>query len=407
MKFQMNYPAGATIIEEGSTGDCAYIIEKGIVEVSVFREERIIVLAVLSDGDIFGEMGLVSGDVRSATVRALIPTIVSVICRPYFQEKLSQTDPIIAMLMKLLLGRFHEARGKLLSLSNACLSNIKAENRGSDTHIDKEGHQDALVRFKFINDLQCALDCQQFKLVYQPIFVLASDKLAGFEALIRWNHPIKGEISPDQFIGIAEDTKDIVVIGYWVFETACIDLKRMRDALGVRSDYANPWMSINVSAIQFKEPDLPERFGQILSRIGVEPCAVKIELTESVLIENPQLALSFINEVRRLGMKVAIDDFGTGYSSLSYLHLFPIDILKIDHTFVASIFNDFRSREVVNAIVALSKNLNIDVVAEGVETKELEKVLVDLGCRYGQGYLYSRPIAFDQAMMLLKGQEWQ
>jgi len=402
MKYQMNYPAGATIIEEGSTGDCAYIIEKGMVEVSVFREEKNLVLAVLSDGDIFGEMALVSGDVRSASVRAIIPTSVSVICRPYFQEKLSQTDPIIAMLMKLLLERFNEARGKLLSLSNACLNDFNAENCGCEPHADKEKNQDALVRFKFINDLQSALDKQQFSLVYQPIFVLGTEKLAGFEALIRWNHPLKGEISPNQFIGIAEDTKDIVDIGYWVFETACEDLKRLRDALGVSPDSSVPWMSINVSAIQFNDTELPERFGQILARNGVEPCAVKIELTESVLVENPQLALNFINEVRRQGMKVAVDDFGTGYSSLSYLHLFPIDILKIDHTFVASIFNDFRSKEVVNAIVALSKNLNIDVVAEGVETKELEKVLVDLGCRYGQGYLYSRPLAFEQAMLLVK-----
>lgn len=209
-------------------------------------------------------------------------------------------------------------------------------------------------------------------------------------------------ISPNHFISIAEDTKDILDIGYWILETACADIKKMRDALGVRQDAAEPWVSVNVSPMQFKAPDIAERFGQILVSSGVEPCAVKIELTESVLVENPQLALNFIREVRRLGIKVAIDDFGTGYSSLSYLHLFPIDILKIDHTFVANVFSDIRSREVVNAIVALSKSLNIDVVAEGVETKELEVLLLDMGCRYGQGYLYSRPITFEQAMMLIQ-----
>ena len=402
MNYIMNYPVGATILEEGATGDCAYIIDKGLVEISVLREEGKVVLAVLSDGDIFGEMALVSGDVRSATARALVPTSVSIICRPYFQEKLSQTDPIIAMLMKLLLARFHESRDKLLTLSNACLNTINAENRQDAAAADKEMHQEALVRFKFINELQAALDRQQFVLNYQPILVLDKGSLAGFEALIRWNHPQKGMISPNHFISIAEDTKDILDIGYWILETACADIKKMRDALGVRQDAAEPWVSVNVSPMQFKAPDIAERFGQILVSSGVEPCAVKIELTESVLVENPQLALNFIREVRRLGIKVAIDDFGTGYSSLSYLHLFPIDILKIDHTFVANVFSDIRSREVVNAIVALSKSLNIDVVAEGVETKELEVLLLDMGCRYGQGYLYSRQITFEQAMMLIQ-----
>jgi EAL domain-containing protein (putative c-di-GMP-specific phosphodiesterase class I) len=401
MNYQMNYPPGATIIEEGAVGDCAYIIDKGLVEVSVFHEGEKIVLATLSDGDIFGEMALVSGDVRSASVHALTPTTVSVICRPYFQEKLAQTDPIIAMLMRLLLARFHEARSKLLSLPKVCWSVIDGKNQLGSPDAEKEAHREALVRFKFINDLQSALANQQFLLNYQPIYVIATGTLAGFEALIRWQHPQKGMIPPNQFIGIAEDTKEIVPIGYWVFETACRDLKTMRETLAVERDVEEPWMSVNVSPIQINDRNLPQRFGQILSNIGVDPHAIKVELTESVLIDNPQLALTFIREVKRLGMKVAVDDFGTGYSSLSYLHLFPIDILKIDHTFVASMFKDLRSREIVNAIIALSKNLNIDIIAEGVETKELEMVLNELECRYAQGFLYSKPLPYDQAMKLL------
>ena len=397
----MNYPTGATILKEGTTGECAYIIDKGLVEISVFRDGKKVVLAILSDGEIFGEMALISGDVRSANATALVPTSVSIICRPYVEEKLSQSDPIIAMMMKLLLARFHEARSKLLSL--LCLSGIDEATRWNIVG-DKEEHRVFLERFKFINDLQSALSRQQFVLHYQPILVLTEGRLVGFEALIRWNHPTMGEVSPNKFIGIAEDTREIIPIGYWVFETACSDLKKMRDTMGVRQDSAEPWMSINVSPIQINDPNLTERFGEILARVGIEPSAIKIELTESVLVECPKQTLLFIHEVRRLGIKVAVDDFGTGYSSLRYLHLFPIDILKIDHAFVANIFNDLRSREIANAIVILSKNLNIDIVAEGIETKELEKVLIDLGCRYGQGYLYSRPIAFDQAMMLVKGQ---
>ncbi len=402
MNYQMNYLPGATILMEGETGDCAFIIDKGVVEVSVQREDEKIVLAILKDGDIFGEMALVSGDVRSASVHALTPTTVSVICRPYFQEKLAQTDPIIAMLMRLLLARFHEARSKLLSMPKTCLINIDGKNQEGNPVTEKEAQREVLVRFKFINDLQSALAKHQFLLHYQPIYVLANGKLAGFEALIRWQHSEKGMITPNHFINIAEDTKEIIPIGYWVFETACRNLKLMRDTLGIDQHSAEPWMSVNVSPTQIKDTALLERFGQILDMTGIDPHVIKIELTESVLVENPQLALTFIREVKQLGMKVAVDDFGTGYSSLSYLHLFPIDILKIDRTFVANMFSDFRCREIINAIVALSKSLNIEIVAEGVETKELEAVLHELNCRYAQGFLYSRPVAIDKAMALLE-----
>ena len=141
-----------------------------------------------------------------------------------------------------------------------------------------------------------------------------------------------------------------------------------------------------------------------LSRAGLVPAMLELEITETMMASDVDRAIEILGQLTAMGVKVSLDDFGTGYSSLRYLHLFPIDILKIDHAFVANIFNDLRSREIANAIVILSKNLNIDIVAEGIETKELEKVLIDLGCRYGQGYLYSRPIAFDQAMMLVKDQ---
>lgn len=403
MNYQMNYPPGATIIEEGTTGECAYIIEEGSVEVSVLRDGEKIVLAVLSEGDIFGEMALVSGDLRSASVHALFPTIVSVICRPYFQEKLSQTDPIISMFLQLLLTRFHEARSKLLAMPKVCRTGIDTSRHISEPMPKaKEGQRETLERFKFINDLQSALAKQQFALYYQPILELATGRLAGFEALTRWNHPEKGLIQPYEFISIAEDTKDINAIGDWVFATACNDLKRMRDSLSVRKDYVLPWISINVSPVQIRDPILPDRFGEILASVGVDPSTIKIELTESVLLDNPKLVLHFISEMKKLGMKVAIDDFGTGYSSLSYLHLFPIDILKIDRSFVANILSYFRSREIVNAIVALSKSLNIEIIAEGIETKELEELLFGLGCRYGQGYLYSCPVVFEQAMEIIK-----
>jgi len=315
-----------------------------------------------------------------------------------FKELLAHADPVISLLLKVLLERFHDTRAKLLSMPLAYLPQLKAAGRRGGPEAD--GRRETLQRFKFINDLQAALDCGQLQLLYQPIIDVGAGRLAGFEALVRWNHPRQGMISPGDFIRIAEDTQEIVPIGYWIFETACGDLKKLRDAAGAGADSPSPWVSINVSPIQLRDPDLLGRFVRLLEGSGVPPGAIKIELTESAVIEDPQRTLLFLHEVRRIGMKVAVDDFGTGYSSLSYLHLFPIDTLKIDQSFVGNMLQDARSRDIVQAIVVLSKNLHIDIIAEGIENRELETLISQLGCRYGQGYLYSKPVPFEQALAL-------
>jgi EAL domain-containing protein (putative c-di-GMP-specific phosphodiesterase class I) len=393
------YEAGSVIIEQGDEGDCAYIVDQGLVEIFVMQDGEKIVLALLSDGDIFGEMALISGAARSASARAVIPTTLTVINMAVFQDLLAQSDPVISLLLRVLLERFQDAQSKLLSMPLGYVSQIKAASER--VLLENDERRETLQRFKFINDLQAAVEGKQLQLLYQPIIDLASGLLAGFEALIRWKHPEQGTISPVDFIRIAEETKEIVPIGYWIFETACNDLKRLRDSLGVDQQSPSPWMSINVSTVQFHDPSLLDNFVRLLDKSGVPPYAIKIELTESALVSDPQQTMLFLHEVRRIGMKVAIDDFGTGYSSLSYLHLFPIDTLKIDNTFVSSMSQDARSREIVHAIVVLSKNLNLDIIAEGIENLDLETLISQLGCRYAQGYLYSKPIPFEQALGLL------
>lgn len=396
---QTTYSKGQLIIEEGSVGDCAFIIDKGTVEIFVLRNGEKIVLGILSDGDIFGEMALINGDLRSANAQALAPTSVSVINRIFFKEKLTQSDPIISLLFKVMLERFHEARSKLLSMP---LDHLEAMESTQRRDKPEDGQRrDTLERFRFINDLQAALADGQLQLVYQPIIELATGHLAGFEALVRWNHPVQGNISPEEFIRIAEDTQDIIPIGYWVFETACTDLRKIREFLGIGDGSYCPWMSINLSPAQFNDKNLGGHFSEILNRTGVPTSSIKIELTESVLIANPQSTTLFLREMKRLGLDVAVDDFGTGYSSLSYLHFFPVDVLKIDRSFVVNMLNDFRSREIINAIATLSKNLKIDIIAEGVDNHEAEKLLSQLGCRYSQGYLYSKPLPFEQAIAFL------
>jgi EAL domain-containing protein (putative c-di-GMP-specific phosphodiesterase class I) len=396
---QTRYNPGAVIFEQGAVGDCAYIIEQGLVEISVQQDGEKIVLALLAEGDIFGEMALVSGDLRSASARALVATNVSVISQSVFRELLAHADPIVPLMMKVLLQRFQESQAKLLSMPIGYMPQLKRIGERADTQ--EMERRETMQRFRFINDLQAALRGGQMQLHYQPIINLQTGVLAGFEALVRWNHPTHGMISPSDFIRIAEETMEIVPIGYWIFETACSDLKKLRDAAGADADSPTPWMSINVSSVQFRAPDLLTRFVEILTRIGLPPGTIKIELTESALVDDPRQMMLFLHEVRRLGMKVAVDDFGTGYSSLSYLHLFPVDTLKIDNSFVANMFRDTRSRQIVHAIIVLSKNLNIDIIAEGIEDRELEDLISHLGCRYGQGYLYSRPVACEQAFALL------
>ncbi len=399
MVHQTTYPPDALIIEQGTVGDRAYIIDRGLVEIFVLQDGEKVVLALLSDGDIFGEMALVTGETRNASARAVVATSVSVITLPVFQELLAQADPLIALLLKVLLERFQVAQAKLLSMPLGYLPKLKVAG-GRDSP-EADGRRETLQRFRFINDLQSAVRGQQLQLFYQPIIDVGAGRLAGFEALVRWNHPAQGMVPPAEFIRIAEETKEILPIGYWIFETACGDLKKLRDCAGAGADNPSPWISINVSPVQFHDPDLLGNFVRILADSGVPPGAVKLELTESALATDPQQILLFLHEVRRLGMKVAIDDFGTGYSSLSYLHLFPIDTLKIDQSFVGNMLQDPRSREIVQAIVVLSKNLHIDIIAEGVEDRESEALIIQLGCRYIQGYLYSKPVPFEQAVAMM------
>ncbi|MFM8331678.1 MAG: EAL domain-containing protein [Candidatus Methylumidiphilus sp.] len=391
MNRQTTYATGDIIIEEASFGDCAFLIDYGIVEVYVLRGEKKIVLGILSDGDIFGEMALISGEPRSASVRTLAPTRISLICKPFFEQKLAQSDPVIALLMKVVLQRFHEARDRLLAMPPMCWDAITPP----DAQANPVGDQwrDTLQRLNFITDLQQAVQQGQMRLLYQPVISLADGTLAGFEALARWQHPTLGMVMPSTFIQIAEDTHDIIPIGYWALETACMALKALRAVGG-----ENLWMSVNVSPAQLRDRKLARQFAAILQRTAAPPDKIKLELTESVLADDPETVLLFLRNAKRLGVSIAIDDFGTGYSSLSYLHCFPIDVLKIDQSFIATMLRDTRSREIVQAVVTLSKNLELDIVAEGVETAEAESLLRVLGCRYGQGYLYAKPVGLEEAI---------
>ncbi|MDZ8085301.1 MAG: EAL domain-containing protein [Nostoc sp. DedQUE12b] len=238
-------------------------------------------------------------------------------------------------------------------------------------------------------DLRRAVERQEFQVYYQPIVLLETYKIIGFEALVRWQHPQHGLVSPDNFIPLAEETGLIIPIGYWVLGEACRQMRAWQVQFPTNPPLT---ISVNLSTKQFSQPSLIEKINQIIQETGLESSSLKLEITESVLMENIQLATFMILQLQQMNIQLHLDDFGIGYSSLSYLHRFPSNALKIDRSFIAKIGADGENLEIVQAIVALAKSLNIDVIAEGVETLEQLAQLRVMKCKYAQGYFFSKPL---------------
>jgi diguanylate cyclase (GGDEF)-like protein len=253
---------------------------------------------------------------------------------------------------------------------------------------DSTMHSHAMALLKLENDLRRAIERNEFQIDYQPIIRLATDELYGFEALVRWNHPERGLVLPDTFIPVAEETGLIVDIGQQVLYEAC---RQMR-AWHLSSAGKPLTISINLSAKQFAQPDLIGRVKKTLEDTGLAAKYVKLEITESVVMKNADIATAMLKQLCALGVNLSIDDFGTGYSSLSYLHRFPVTTLKIDRSFIGRMGHSGENSEIVRTINTLAQNLGMEVVAEGVETVEQLEQLKSMKCTLGQGYLFSRPL---------------
>jgi diguanylate cyclase (GGDEF)-like protein len=274
-------------------------------------------------------------------------------------------------------------------------------------------------------ETQAALDdavkTSAFTLAYQPIVALSSGEIAGFEALLRWPHPRWGLLLPGQFIELAEETGHIVPLGAWVLRKALADMAGWRsrlpppprpaDALGHPAKHpgtggdplkTGPHVSVNVSARQFRDPGFVESVHEVMQSSGLPPSALLLELTESTLLGGDERIRAELAELKKIGVRLAIDDFGTGYSSLGYLLELPIDVLKIDKTFVTGIASSWRRYALVEGIVRLAATLEVEVIAEGIETETERELLAGMGCQFGQGYLLSVPVDSDVAESLLR-----
>lgn len=245
----------------------------------------------------------------------------------------------------------------------------------------------ALKRLELETSLRRAIGNDELILFYQPQIEYGSDLVVGAEALVRWQHPILGLLLPAEFIPLAEDTGVILQLGAWVMRTACIEARRWQD-LGRE----NLCVAVNVSAREFQQPDFFDNLVQVLTDTGLDAERLELELTETTLMENAEATVKLLTEIRKLGVTIAIDDFGTGYSSLSYLKRLPIDMVKLDRSFVEGITNDLDDAALVTAVITLAHKLRLKVIAEGVETDEHFRLLRRLRCDRGQGYLFGRPM---------------
>jgi diguanylate cyclase (GGDEF)-like protein len=286
-------------------------------------------------------------------------------------------------------------------LRDADTAMYRAKEKGKARYelFDAEMHADALARLRLENDLRRAVEHGEFEVYYQPVVALSTGRLSGFEALVRWRHPERGIVGPTEFIPLAEETRLVTEIGGWVLEEACRQTSEWRELIPSQQSLT---VSVNLSSKQLTQPGLAERVRRTLRETGLPPHCLKLEITESAVMENAEVAASLLAQLRGLGIQLSIDDFGTGYSSLSYLHRFPVDALKIDRSFVARMTDDGENGEIVRTIVTLASNLGMAVIAEGVETEAQHARLEALGCEYGQGYLYSKPVDAESALALIR-----
>lgn len=393
--------AGEAIFKEGDSGDSAYIIENGRVEISLTSAGDNFVLTNLGVGELLGEMSVIDGSPRSATATAIEPCELIVISREALAERFDSADTIVRFLISMLLKRMRSSNKNQISKQTSTTKPQPGKDSQLITADDPEAYANqqaaVLERLHFEADLKQAVASKELVLNYQPIIELKTRRIAGFEALVRWPSPKRGLVRPDKFIGLAEETSLIVPIGKWITERALEDFAHLLKVWEGLGEEKPIFMSINVSGKQFKDPNFFDHLTQTTDRLKLDPSMIKLEVTERILIEGVE-AETQISHARKLGFRVALDDFGTGFSSLGYLAKFAVDTLKVDQSFVRKILSDDRMLVITRAIVHMSNGLNIPVVAEGIENPDEAAALLAMGCEYGQGFMYAKALPLEKAV---------
>ena len=377
--------AGTTFIHQGESGQSAYIIESGKVEIYIEKPgSHPQIVGTRGAGTLIGEMALIDDDKRTANVRALEDCRLLEITREDFTRRLNSSDPVMQTVMRVIMTRYRDTLFR---------SEIVRESLGwpPPEEVERTFMQDpkTMDSLRIENEFRAALGTNQLSLNYQPIINLNTGEIQGFEALMRWNHPDRGPISPGVFIPMAEETGLIIEASKWALRESCRALKRLESHVGQNPDL---YMSVNFSAKDLAETTFLEDLYEIISSSDVLPSQIQLEITEGLLMAHPEHAKKTLEMCRDAGLRIAIDDFGTGYSSLSYLHTYPIHTLKIDQSFIRDMLKNKASMELAKSIITLGKNLSMMITAEGVEQKEEAMILRALDCDSAQGYYFAKPL---------------
>ncbi len=428
---QTSFDTDEYIFREGDPGDCAYIIESGMVEVALDKDGRKLVMATLTKGDILGEMAIIDRLPRSASARAIVPTEVMAIPLDYVSQKIEQSDPTVRMFLRLAMARYRDLNARLGQVfEGLSLGQLDAEGDGFaastmelrslipqfmemhkriDSAVTKPAQTESgaifgektleVTRLLVTEEkmLRAAMTKKEFRLHYQPIIDLSNNKIVGCEALVRWNHPSGELLLPSRFLTHVENSDLIIDLGYWIAEQACDFQSRLCN------DFQHDiFVAINLSGKQFEDQFLVPSLADIMDKTGARRERIKFEITESLLIDNPELATQSLHQLKETGAKLAIDDFGTGYSSFSYLHRFPFDTLKIDRVFVSAMARSEKSNQIVKSLVNLSHDLGMEVVAEGIESEQEAELMRSYQTAFGQGFYFSKPINETEFVKLLQ-----
>lgn len=290
----------------------------------------------------------------------------------------------------------YETPNDVVRDADTAMNRAKALGKARHEMFDRAMHTQSSRRLQMETDLRRAVEREEFEVYYQAIVDLHDEQIHGFEALVRWRHPEKGQVPPDEFIAIAEETGLVLPIDKFVLRKACFQTKKWQEEFG------NLSISVNLSAKQFAFKDILHEIDRVLADTGLAPDHLKLEITESALMDNTDSATEIFHELKKRHVKLGLDDFGTGYSSLSYLHRFPLDTLKIDRSFVSRMASPGEHEAIVKTIVNLAQNLSFQTVAEGIETRDQLQSLQTLDCLYGQGYYFSKPVPAAEAEILLR-----
>ena len=385
--YRLKLATGDILFRAGDPPTTAFLIEQGTLRVTAEHDGAAVVLGDLGPGALLGEMAVLDDAPRTATAVALSDCILTPVDRKQFAERLENADPIVRALLFSQLARYRTALATLTGGAAPASIEESAASRGSAHAHDK-------IRLE--SQLREALELKKLEVLLQPIWNIAAQRVAGYEALTRWNHPERGAVSPMEFIALAEETSLIVPVGEYVLDAVCAALRRFPESPA-------PFIALNVSGRQLRDPEFVDRVLACARKHGVAAGQIKLEITESLVLDYEQVN-TLIARCHSAGVLVALDDFGTGYSNLGHLHRLEFDTLKLDQGFVRKL-EEPRCLAVVRAVVGMARALGCDIVAEGVETESELAKLTALDCDNAQGYLIGRPQTVDDALRAYVAQQ--